>query len=85
MMMRVDLALKFLCLAKSRSSVKTLCEGNAIMVNSHPAKASSTVRAGDRISIDYPARTLTVELLDVPVKQLSKTIAPEYYRVVDNH
>ena len=82
--MRIDLVLKYLCLARSRSGVKTLCERDGVTVNTKQAKASSTIHAGDRISIEYPSRTLTIELLDVPRKQLSKTLAPNYYQVIEN-
>ncbi|MFQ5512532.1 MAG: S4 domain-containing protein [Candidatus Krumholzibacteriia bacterium] len=82
--MRIDLALKYLCLMKSRSGVKMLCERNAVTVNAKPAKASSTVHAGDRVSIAYPSHTLTVELLDVPRKQLSKPLAPAYYEIIED-
>ncbi|MEE9271248.1 MAG: S4 domain-containing protein [Candidatus Krumholzibacteria bacterium] len=83
--MRIDLALKYLCLAKSRSGVKTLCERSAITVNTRPAKASSTIHVGDRISIGSPSGTLTIQLLDVPRKQLSKTLAPSYYEVIEDY
>ncbi len=82
--MRIDLALKYLCLARSRSGVKALCKQDGVTVNTRPAKASLTIHVGDRISIEYPSRTLTIELLDVPRKQLSKTLAPTYYQVIEN-
>ena len=81
--MRIDLALKYLCLAKSRSSVRTLCDKLAITLNDKPAKPSSTVRVDDTIAIGLPSRTLTVRLISVPEKQLSKAVAPAYYEVVD--
>lgn len=81
--MRIDLALKYLCLAKSRSGVKNLCDQNSITLNTRPAKASSAIRIGDRVSIVYPSRTLTIEVLDVPRKQLSKTSAPTYYEIIE--
>jgi ribosome-associated heat shock protein Hsp15 len=80
--MRVDLALKYLCLVKSRSSVKQLCDDGAVRVNDHPAKPSSTLRAGDTITIAFSHRTLTIELLLVPEKQLSKTACRTYYRTI---
>ena len=81
--MRVDLALKYLCLAKSRSAVKSMCEKNALWINDRSAKASSTVHVDDRIRIATSAWMMTISLLTIPEKQLSKTAAPAYYRVVD--
>jgi ribosomal 50S subunit-recycling heat shock protein len=80
--MRVDLALKYLCLAKSRSSVKTLCDKQALLVNGRPTKASANLHANDRVTIDRGDRTLSVTIVEVPEKQLSKAKAREYYRVV---
>lgn len=80
--MRIDLALKYLCLVKSRSSVRSLCEKGAIRLNDRPAKPSSNLQVTDSVSIALPAGTLTISLLNVPQKQLSKTVAPAYYAVV---
>lgn len=81
--MRIDLALKYLCLAKSRSAVKSMCEKNALWVNDHPAKPSSTLHVEDHVRIATSSWTLTISLLNIPEKQLSKTAAPAYYRVID--
>ncbi len=82
--MRIDLALKYLCILKSRSSAKHLCSDGAILVNDLPVKPSANVRTGDKITIRFPARTLSIHLLDVPHKQLSKSVAPTYYQVTAN-
>ncbi len=81
--MRIDLALKYLCLAKSRSAVKSMCEKNALWVNDRPAKPSSTLHVEDQVRIATPSWILTISLLNIPEKQLSKTAAPAYYRVID--
>ncbi len=82
--MRIDLALKYLCILKSRSSVKHLCHDNAILVNDLPVKPSAGVRIGDKITIRFPGRTLSIRLLEVPGKQLSKTLAPTYFERIDS-
>jgi ribosomal 50S subunit-recycling heat shock protein len=81
--MRVDLALKYLCLAKSRSQVKALCDKKAVWVNDRLSKPSSTLHIDDRVRIETPTQTLTISLLSIPEKQLSKTAAPAYYRVIE--
>ena len=82
-MMRVDLTLKFLCIVKSRSIAKSLCEENAVLVNGKPAKSSSPVRAGDLVKIHLrPDRDFLFKLVEVPEKQLSKSVAPTYYEPV---
>jgi ribosomal 50S subunit-recycling heat shock protein len=82
--MRIDLALKHLCLVKSRSIVKHLCGDGAVTINDRPARPASIARSGDTVSIRFPHRTITLELLDVPEKQLSKTVAPTYYRTISD-
>ena len=77
--MRVDLALKYLCLVKSRSSVKHLCDDGVLLVNDRPVKPSATLRAGDRVTIRSGHRNLTIELLNVPDRQLSKSVSSAYY------
>lgn len=81
--MRVDLTLKYLCLVKSRSIAKALCEKRLVLVDGSPARPSTRVSAGGRITVHFRGRTLTIELLDVPHKQLSKTAAVDYYRRVE--
>jgi ribosomal 50S subunit-recycling heat shock protein len=81
--MRIDLVLKYLCLLKSRSSAKHLCNDNAILVNDLPVKASASVRNGDKITIRLPRRTQSIRLLEIPEKQLSKTHAPAYFERID--
>jgi ribosomal 50S subunit-recycling heat shock protein len=81
--MRIDLALKHLCLVKSRSSAKSLCDNHKVLVDGNTVRASHRVGAGDRITIHFRARTLTVELLETPRKQLSKSSAVDYYRPVE--
>ncbi|MEJ2721370.1 MAG: S4 domain-containing protein [bacterium] len=80
--MRIDLALKYLCVLKSRSNAKHLCDDNAILVNDLPVKPSATVRDGDKITIRFPGRTVTIRILSTPHKQLSKSQAPSYYQTV---
>ena len=80
--MRVDLALKRLLLVKSRSEGKEACEVGAVYINGKPAKASSELRVGDRVRVDYAHRTLEVELLDDIGKNVSRVRAKTLYRVV---
>jgi ribosomal 50S subunit-recycling heat shock protein len=82
--MRIDLALKYLCILKSRSSAKHLCIDNAILVNDLPVKPSAGVRTGDKITIHFPNHILSIQLLDVPDKQLSKSVSPTYYQQIAN-
>lgn len=81
--MRIDLVLKYLCLVKSRSIAKSLCDGGRVFVAGTAARSSTPVRAGDRVTVQFPRRTVTVEVLEVPEKQLSKSNALAYYRHIE--
>lgn len=81
--MRIDLALKHLCLVKSRSMAKSLCDGHKVLIDGKAVRASHRVNAGERITIHFRARTVTAELLEIPRKQLSKSAAVDYYRPVE--
>jgi len=81
--MRIDLALKSLCLVKTRSIAKTLCDNGRILIDGLAVRPSHRVEAGQRITIHFRAQTVTVELQEVPPKQLSKSAAVDYYRRVE--
>jgi ribosomal 50S subunit-recycling heat shock protein len=79
---RVDLALKRLLLARSRSEAKEACDVGAVHVNGKRAKASSEVHPGDVLRVDYAHRTLEVELLGNIGKSVSKAKARDLVRVL---
>lgn len=81
--MRIDLTLKYLCLVKTRSVAKALCDDGRVLLDGNPARPSRIVAAGSRITIRFRARTVTVELTELPRKQLSKSAALDYYRPVE--
>lgn len=80
--MRIDLVLKYLCLAKSRSIARALCDQGRVRLNGDVARAAATVHAGDRVTIRYAERTLEIDVLEVPERQASRPEAPRHYRVV---
>lgn len=82
--MRVDLVLKYLCLARSRSLAKHLCDDGRVTINGVATRASSRVTTNDRLHIRFDRSQLDIELLRVPNRQLSKAVAPEFYRVIAN-
>lgn len=81
--MRIDLALSYLCIVKTRSQAKSLCDKGAVILNGAPARASATVKAGDTVTISYPRKRTTVRILEAPSRQLSKAAAPSHYEVVE--
>jgi ribosomal 50S subunit-recycling heat shock protein len=80
--MRIDLLLKYLCLVKSRSLAKILCDKGAVRIFERPVRPSSQVKEGDHITLETHRGTLIVEIHQLPNKQLSRVLAPTYYRRV---
>ena len=63
--MRLDKYLKVSRLIKRRTVANEACDTGRVEVNGKIARASYDVKAGDRITIRFGQRTLTVEVLAV--------------------
>ena len=63
--MRLDKYLKVSRLIKRRTVANDACDGAKVSVNGRPAKASYDVKVGDRIEIQFGARTVAVKVLQV--------------------
>ena len=61
--MRLDKYLKVSRLIKRRTVANEACDNTRVSVNGRPAKASYDVKVGDRIEIQFGARTVAVEVL----------------------
>ena len=63
--MRLDKYLKVSRLIKRRTVATEACDNGLVTVNDKPARASYEVKEGDRISLRFGARIITVEVLSV--------------------
>lgn len=63
--MRLDKWLKVSRLIKRRTVANEACDNGLVEVNGRPVRASYEVKAGDRITLRFGARTVTVEVLSV--------------------
>lgn len=63
--MRLDKYLKVSRLIKRRTVANEACDNGLVTVNDKPARASYEVKEGDRISLRFGARVITVEVLSV--------------------
>ena len=63
--MRLDKYLKVSRLIKRRTVANEACDNGLVTVNGKPARASYDVKVGDRISLFFGQRTLTVEVVAV--------------------
>ncbi|MBP3634821.1 MAG: RNA-binding S4 domain-containing protein [Oscillospiraceae bacterium] len=63
--MRLDKYLKVSRLIKRRTVANEACDNARVTVNGRPAKASYDVKVGDKLQIQFGARTLCIEVLQV--------------------
>ncbi|WP_077210354.1 RNA-binding S4 domain-containing protein [Bacillus dakarensis] len=79
--MRLDKFLKVSRLIKRRTLAKEVSDQGRITINGQVAKASSTVKAGDELSIRFGQKVVTVK-----IEQLQETTrkeeAAEMYSVI---
>ena len=79
--MRLDRYLQVSRLIKRRTVANEACDNTRVSVNGRPAKASYDVKVGDRIEIQFGARTVAVEVLQV-AENVRKDDAVGMYREI---
>lgn len=79
--MRLDKYLKVSRLIKRRTVANEACDGERVSVNGRVARASYDVKIGDKITIQFGARALTVEVLSIN-ENAGKADAALMYREV---
>lgn len=79
--MRLDKYLKVSRLIKRRTVANEACDNTRVSANGRPAKASYDVKVGDRIEIQFGARTVAVEVLQV-AENVRKDDAVGMYREI---
>lgn len=79
--MRLDKYLKVSRLIKRRTVANEACDAERVRVNGRPAKASYDVKLGDKITIRFGQRELTVEVLQV-AETVRKDEAAAMYREI---
>ena len=79
--MRLDKFLKVSRLIKRRTVANEACDNGRISVNGRVVKASYDVKVGDRIEIQFGARTVAVEVLQV-AENVRKDDAVGMYREI---
>lgn len=79
--MRLDKYLKVSRLIKRRTVANEACDNERVSVNGRVQRASYDVKVGDRISIRFGQRTLSVEVLNVQ-DNAGKAEASAMYREI---
>ena len=66
-------------LIKRRTVANEACDAGRVLINDKPAKASSAVKAGDILTIQFGNKDVKVEVLDVQ-ETVKKDEAKELFR-----
>lgn len=81
--MRLDKFLKVSRLIKRRTVANTVSEMGRVFVNGNPAKPAKQLKVGDVIEIEYSNRTEKVEVLIIPIGNISVQEASSLYRIIE--
>lgn len=77
--MRLDKYLKVSRLIKRRTVANEACDAGRVFINEKPAKASTNVKEGDIIEIQFGTKAVKVEVRNVQ-ETVKKEEASELYR-----
>ena len=77
--MRLDKFVKVSRLIKRRTVANEACDAGRVFVNDKPAKASTNVKVGDVLRIEFGNKEVKVEVLDVQ-ETVKKDEAKELFK-----
>jgi ribosomal 50S subunit-recycling heat shock protein len=80
--MRLDTFLSEVRLIKRRTQAKIACENKIVLVDGMVAKPGKEVKKGQIITISFTNKTLEIEILEVPSKNVKKEEAKNFYRLI---
>ncbi|MBD3176373.1 MAG: RNA-binding S4 domain-containing protein [Armatimonadia bacterium] len=81
--MRLDKFLKDTGIIRRRTVAKDLADANRIQIDGRQARASATVRPGQRLTLDLGRKVATYEILAIPERTPRKNEAEGFVRLVD--
>jgi ribosomal 50S subunit-recycling heat shock protein len=79
--MRLDKFLKVSRLIKRRTLAKEVCDQGRVEINDRPAKASSSVKIGDKLAIRFGQKIVSVRVEDIK-ENPRKDEAATLYQVI---
>jgi ribosomal 50S subunit-recycling heat shock protein len=77
--MRLDKFLKMTRLVKRRTLANALCDKGHASLNGKVAKASTTVKVGDDLTVRYGHKVVAVKVLGLPTQALGTQAQAEAY------
>ena len=85
--MRLDKFLKVSRIIKRRTVANEACDAGRVLINDKPAKASTNVKVGDILTIQFGNKETKVEILDVQetVKKDDARSCSDTYKCCPTH
>ncbi len=80
--MRLDSYLSDIRLIKRRTQAKKACESGRVFLDGNVAKPGKEVKQGQIITIDFAHRILEVEVLEIPLRNVRKEEAKNFYKII---
>ena len=82
--MRLDKFLKVSRIIKRRPIAKIVVDGGKTKINGKTAKASTTLKTGDILELEYYDKYFKFEILEVPEGNVSKDKSNDLVKVLDS-
>lgn len=80
--MRLDSFLSDVRLIKRRTQAKKACENQIVWVDGKIAKPSKEIKTGQKILLNFTSRTIEIEVLDIPKRNVKKEEAHKFFRLL---
>ena len=80
--MRLDSFLSDIRLIKRRTQAKKACEMGLVLLDGNAAKPGKEVKPGQIITINFAHRVLEVEVVDIPLRNVRKEEAKNFYKII---
>jgi ribosomal 50S subunit-recycling heat shock protein len=80
--MRLDSFLSDIRLIKRRTQAKRACEAGLVLLDGNAAKPGKEVKPGQIITINFAHRVLEVEVVDIPLRNVRKEEAKNFYKII---
>ena len=81
-LMRLDSFLSDTRLIKRRTQAKKACESGKVFLDGRVVKPGKEVKQGQIITIDFAHRILEVEVLEIPLRNVRKEEAKNFYKII---
>jgi ribosomal 50S subunit-recycling heat shock protein len=80
--MRLDSFLSDTRLIKRRTQAKKACENGRVFLDGKVAKPGKEVKPGQLITINFAHRIFEVEVLEIPLRNVRKEEAKNFYKII---